>query len=176
MPLNAAVAARLPLAVRPPDYQIRAPSLPTRITPASVPIGGPARGCRKYATPSAIRTATLRTHGARPYVYASAAPSANIRSCRDQIARNKMTAETVRARCLGADCPAMPPTGTAPRGPPAALKPGLGVVTSPFGLGPHACPGGLLVRLQATAALRAAQAHDLLGRFRAHRRSAACRS
>ena len=34
-----------------------------------------------------------------------------------------------------------------------------------FGLGPHACPGGPLVRLQATAALRAAQAYDLLGRF-----------
>jgi len=38
-----------------------------------------------------------------------------------------------------------------------------------FGLGPHACPGGPLVRLQATAALRAAQAHDLLGRFAAQR-------
>ncbi len=34
-----------------------------------------------------------------------------------------------------------------------------------FGLGPHACPGGPLARLQATAALRAAQAHDLLGRL-----------
>lgn len=34
-----------------------------------------------------------------------------------------------------------------------------------FGLGPHACPGGPLVRLQATAALRAAQTHDLLERF-----------
>jgi cytochrome P450 len=36
---------------------------------------------------------------------------------------------------------------------------------APAGTAPHACPGGPLVRLQAIAALRAAQAHDLLGRF-----------
>ena len=44
-----------------------------------------------------------------------------------------------------------------------------------FGLGPHACPGGPPVRLQATAALRAAQAYDLLGRFGADARPPADR-
>lgn len=38
-----------------------------------------------------------------------------------------------------------------------------------FGLGPHACPGGPLVRLQTGAALRAAQAHSLLERFAVQR-------